>query len=424
MQRASDLPNSSLAEPSSGWVTSRRIQLLLCLFATLFICYWAIRTGRQASRTLDSDFGVYYRAGQDLWTDSPLYNLDHGLLLTYKYAPIVAVLWMPLAQLDPVAARVIWCLMDLAALAAIFAVAIVLVKGGERRSGIFAVVFLLTLGHIIAQLHSGQTTSIWILLTMLSFVAMTKDRPVISGSLLALAVCFKCVPIALLPIYLFSRRPVLCVMSFAVSFVILCLLPAVMIGWEQNVIYLAEWPYHLFDTNTVHQLTRPGNQSVLAQIARWFTSPQGTLLLSLNELKLMWLILAGVTGLVMLRVISRTAGVENRAFHLSILFIFITLFNPLAWRYNFIALIVPYAYVVDHLLRTKPDARWLLIVVAGILNTLILPTEVFEQGGRIWGTLALLVAVIWTYEVNGVAIGATPVSIKSWLTWSRRFYAA
>lgn len=378
-----------------------------------------VRSGRQAARTLDSDFGVYYRAGQDLWSGGELYNLDHGELLTYKYAPVVAVMWMPLAALDPVTARVVWCLVDLAAIAAIFGLAIRYMETNEQRRLLFGIVFVFTLGHIIAQLHSGQSTSVWVLLTMLAYYAMRREKPVLSGFLLALAVCFKCVPVALLPIYFLTRRPLVGICSFGSSLLVLCLAPAMVLGWEENLKLLTEWPHHLFDTASMHQLTRAGNQSILAQIARWFMSEDGTLLVSMAAIKGMWFVLASVSGAMMLGVIRKTVAPDTEAFHLSLMFIYITLFNPMAWRYNFIALIVPYAYVVTHLLRCPADARWLFVGGAAILNTLPLPIEVFEHGGRIWGTLLLLAAVVWTYE--GAAIVATNrASVRMWQSLVRR----
>lgn len=375
-------------------------RILLILFVVIFTSYWAIRSGRQAARTLDSDFGVYYRAGEDLWAGRPLYNLDHGELLTYKYAPIVAVFWMPLATFDPVTARVVFCLADLAAMAGIFWFTLRCVRVTQFRLLLLGIVFLFTLGHIIAQLHSGQSTSVWILLTLLAYGAMRSDKPVTSGVLLALAVCFKCVPVAFLPLYGLSRHPFRGIVSFGCSLLFLCLAPAMVLGWEENLRLLFEWPHHLIDTASMHQLTRPGNQSVLAQIARWFMSDDGSLLVSMTVVKGMWLVLASVSGAVMLGLIRRTNVPRSEPFHLSLLLIFITLFNPMAWRYNFIALIVPYAYVVNHLLRGKADMRWLLIGGAAFLNTLPLPMEVFDHGGRIWGTLLLLAAVIGTYELK------------------------
>lgn len=375
-------------------------RLLVILFIVIFTSYWAVRSGRQAARTLDSDFGVYYRAGQDLWAGRPLYNLDHGELLTYKYAPAVAVFWMPLAKLDPVTARVIFCLADLTAMAGIFWFAIRCVRASRYQLLVVGVVFTLTLGHMIAQLHSGQSTSIWVLLTLLSYGAMRRDKPFASGMLLALAVCFKCVPIAFLPLFGLTRRPQTGMVSFACSLLLLCFVPALALGWEENLRLLLEWPHHLIETASMHQLTRAGNQSVLAQIARWFTSDDGSLLVSMSAVKAMWLVLASVSGAAMFGVIRRTNMPHVEPFHLSLLLIFITLFNPMAWRYNFIALIVPYAYVVSHLVTGKADVRWLFVLGAASLNTLPLPMEVFDQGGRIWGTLLLLGAVILTYEAS------------------------
>lgn len=385
---------------------------------SVFALYFATRAGRQAAGGLENDFGVYYRASRAIAEGRDLYRADENPTLTFKYAPVVALAWVPLSSLPPVPARVLWCLVDLALIAWCFRVGFRIV-GGERsrrrglsleHGGTVAVTVLLavlpavllTLGHIVAQVQCGQSTSLWLLLVLLAFEAMRRGE-LRSGPLLAAAICIKCVPIAIAPYYLATRRPLAGLASLGASVAGLLLVPAIWVGWQRNTEYLADWPRHLAATEVPEQFLRSENQSVLAQAARW-TVEDGE---RLAIVKFGWLSAAiGVAGGLYAWILLTRRAAEP-GLHLSMLLVFVTLFNPLAWRYNFLAMLVPNLYVLTRL-GAYWKAEWQgggrgigkvvlccgLLVGASVLNTVPLPDGVYANGGRIWGTMLLVCAVL------------------------------
>jgi hypothetical protein len=328
-----------------------------------------------------------------------------GPLLTFKYAPVVAMFYSPLSLLPPATARAIWCLIDLAAITLLILLSVQLARSAlpctdtdNRRPLTISWVVLLTLGHIVAQLQSGQSTSLWLMTVVAAMAFIARDAPMRAGVLLAVAVAFKCVPIVILPYALVAARPLRCASAFLAASAGLLLAPALIVGWEVNLAYLWDWPGHLKETSTLHQLTRPENQSVLAQLCRWsavdpFSSPA-----EIRRVTGLWLVTALSTASAVYAAILRTPGRNRTAYHASLLVIYMTAFNPLAWRYNFLALVIPYAYVVaDILASARPSrGRIYLLASAAALNTCPLPELLAEHGARLVGLLAVTLAVLTT----------------------------
>jgi hypothetical protein len=378
--------------------------VMIALLVGTWFSYWSVRTARQADRSLDHDFGVYYRAGEALWSGGDPYHLDRGPLLTFKYAPVVAVCFMPLASLEPVAARVLWCWIDCLAILGVVWISLDLAAVPKGRwKNVSLLVGMLVLGHVVAELHAGQTTSVWLLLLLSAYWFMKRDRPALAGICLAASILVKLVPIALVPYYLWTRRPLFGLGWLGVGLVCLLLLPAMFLGWDRHVELLVDWPSHVFDTTTIHQATRIQNQSVLAQIARWsgVGQAEGWSLASAQRL---WLILSLVGGAGLYGWLGWRRGMPAIA-RVALVLIYMTAFNPLAWRYNFLALVPAYVYVgwslyIHEFAWVK---RFLLMVLSSVILTVPCPDALYAAGGRLWGLLMVVYAIALTLSAGEAA---------------------
>jgi hypothetical protein len=437
---------------------ARGIALGLAALSAVAVLLALVHQCRQHYPSLNEggDWSVYYRAGEAMAQRRPIYTLERGPLLTFKNAPVVALLIAPLSAAPPFVARFIWFFGDLSLLAWIFILCRQLLPARDRSdapggftSWIWVALgaWLLTERFIMYQLGAGTNATLYIALSLAACCWMVRGRPVAAGTALAGAVFLKVVPICLLPYLLLRRGRARAIGSFSAATLALALLPAVWIGWNANRDLLIQWPRHLRETDTPAQNARPTNQSVNALLARLFgpkladrpNAPPSAIkryrphiYLGTGTIQALWMILSLTAAAALYGLIWRTrlpagpdaetsAGVTD-AMHLSLLLIYLTLFNPLAWRYNFVALIVPY-YFVLHVLSQGSVVRPKLLWMTGLAYALnALPMDVrglpwldlFQvYGSHTWGTLLLAATVITAWHGYRIATCGSTAILKN-----------
>jgi alpha-1,2-mannosyltransferase len=150
------------------------------------------------------DFHAYWLAGRNLLSGAPLYpdaTTILGLPDEFRYLPIVALLFVPLALLPYPVALAIWTLLQVATAGAVGIALIRPLPYSWRPWAAAAYVFFLglvlevTLGNV-NLLSLGLALAAWRL----------RDRAVPAGVLLAAAVGLKFLPLTLLLFYVASRR--------------------------------------------------------------------------------------------------------------------------------------------------------------------------------------------------------------------------
>ncbi len=168
-----------------------------------FFSYFAVRVAVKTELPPRGDFGVYYRAGQDMAARRPLYYTDIGIEETFKYAPAEALALTAIQWLPPRIARLCWYLIDVLLLGVIFAVSYRLLypdgKLEAHRLWLALAAFMASVVYIINQLGAGQTTTLWVALCMLTFYWSTQGKAGRAGVGLAAAVCVKVVPLCFVP---------------------------------------------------------------------------------------------------------------------------------------------------------------------------------------------------------------------------------
>ncbi|MBX7165450.1 MAG: DUF2029 domain-containing protein [Pirellulales bacterium] len=375
------------------------------------VAYYGTRVAKQARQGAVGDFGVYYRAGAACAARAPLYTLDQGPLLTFKNPPVVALAIAPLSALPPAVARMLWFVVDVGCIALLaIALARWLPEEGGLRGWVVLGALALAARYVFNQWHAGSTASGWIALTVWACVALGERRPRFAAALLASAVAWKLVPLCFAPLLLLDRRRATACAWFAGSLCALALIPACWLGWEQNLQQFAAWPGHLFGTETAEQLWRIQNQSVLALCVRLLCeTPYGVNVAAwpLATARGVWLIVALLTATALYAwIVAVRRGRHERETTgavVGMLLVYMTLFNPLAWRYNFVALVVPYGVVLHAILAGHPRRRYLMVLLGVAVGLSLLPAEstglpgmllLRTIGARLWGTLLLAAATM------------------------------
>ena len=367
------------------------------------------------------DWGVYYRAGLAMRRRDALYTLDYGSMLTFKNAPVVALALAPLSLLPVGLARWIWLIGDVLCLAGAYGLAARVIfapmsadseitgrqhdffaptPSPATRRLLIGCALLLTAHYLLDQIFSGATTSYFLLLTVAAFVWAWEGKPIRAGAALAAAILLKIVPLAFVPWLLLNRRPARAVTALVASLLVGLALPAAWIGPTRNLQLLRQWPAHLASTESAEQNQRPQNQSVLALLSR--TLQDGPRRLNVADLSTpvvrdIWLGLSFITAAALYAWIGRNVwrNTADAGKILSLLLLYMTLFNPLAWRYNYVALGVPCLYVLEQLRRRRARPPLAIAALAAISYGLhFLPIGPQAYSARLWGGFSLAMAVL------------------------------
>ncbi|MCC6419865.1 MAG: DUF2029 domain-containing protein [Gemmataceae bacterium] len=381
---------------------------------------WSFRTTIGHPHCQDQDFGAYYRAGAAVARGATPYAVDaHGPLGTYAYAPAYAFCFAPLARLDYLWACRAWMVVNWLATMAGIALCLRLALGAAwRRKAGWGMVLLAVVPvapYFWANLRVGQVGML-MLLGCLGWAECARRGWRFAGGLLLAAACGLKLAPGLLVIYLVLRRDGRGLAGVAVGTACLFLLPAAWVGWDGTLRLHEQWLAHTTATHVPEQTYRPGNQSLLAQLARLPTVSNGHVCHSVDNLELLHriypflvLFLAGGVFAWVWRGLRRNAGAASgRAeenLRLAVLLTFLTLAHPRAWRCNLVALLFPCTLLAIHVCRRRPGARVALAALAGLLVVCAWPTSGVGEAGWSVGGWVLLGKHFW---------GAVAVAAAGW----------
>lgn len=150
------------------------------------------------------DFHAYWLAGQHLLSGAPLYPGPEtilGLPDEFRYLPIVAVVFVPFALIPYDVALAIWIAIEIAVAVAVGVALIRPVPWSWRPWAAAGYVFFLGL---VLEVTLGNVNLISMALVLAAW--RFRDRAVVAGTLLALAVGIKFLPATVLLFYIASGR--------------------------------------------------------------------------------------------------------------------------------------------------------------------------------------------------------------------------
>ena len=194
--------------------TSKHLRALgLVLLAVVILALIGYSTGAAM------DFRVYYEAGEkvlagdadQVYPDNRPVPGDLTPFHVFRYPPVAALLFAPLALVPQQVAVVILGLAKIGGLISLVLMVLAL-TGTPRRfaTRIFVISLLAVGGYFVEEMRNGNIH----LLAVWAFVAIAdlseRNRQVFAGLVLALVTAFKVTPIIYLPYYVLRRRWILC----------------------------------------------------------------------------------------------------------------------------------------------------------------------------------------------------------------------
>jgi len=282
---------------------------------------------------------AYYPAGRMIFSD-PLALYGNDCAAGFVNLPIVAVLFVPFAELSFETANLVFLLIGLVAIVATIGV---LARSSSRGLVVFPLVCALFAlnGPLWYGVREGNTTHIVLLMVVLALVSMQAGRGLIAGVLLGLAAVVK-LPLALFGVYLLVRGRWRATFGFGAAIAVVVALSVLVHGVELHSAWLHQCvlPYA--------GMPVPGfnAQSVAGVLARGYGG---------NAYDWQPMVVGG-SFIVVQRVISATLLLamafalyrggrprDNAALSLEfgILIVFILLVSPLTWTHYYLLLLLP-----------------------------------------------------------------------------------
>ncbi|MBM3298072.1 MAG: DUF2029 domain-containing protein, partial [Candidatus Aminicenantes bacterium] len=354
---------------------ARNITRLWPLAAVLSL--WAAfqLTGRLSQMI---DFTVNYKAAERLYAGETLYpgpEVDGHY--EFKYPPLAAFLYLPLAALPLDTAKSVWALIVLSASAASIWLSLRLVRTGSASPLWTAVVPGLILSRFfLRELELGQVNSLVALLLLLSVSlfagpsvrASSETRQWSAGAVWGLATALKVTPLIFLPYFLLKKKW----RALTAGLGVLAagyVLPAAFYGFAGNGLVHKEWIATL-SRSTPHLFSSQDNVSLLAAAFKL----TGRLPLSLW----IWCLATASLGLVLLLFIARGKNVPRpEILESGTMMLFIPLISPLGWDYTFLLSLPSLTLCFKHFHSLPRAGRFVLAA-----NALLISLTLYDLLGR------------------------------------------
>ncbi len=356
------------------------------------------------------DFNVNYAAGNRLVHGETLYRVSDEHY-QFKYAPFCAMIYAPLALLPPTAARAIWYVLVLAAIAGILCLTTRLLgrtaePGGRSAWNAALFAGLVLAKFILREIQLGQINAIITAILLLMVFNLERDemkrsggRAAAAGFLWGLATAMKPYALIFLPYFLLKRRwnilwPALLVLGLSL------IAPAAYYGFPGNLAVHTEWISTLM-SSTSALLDSQDNVSLLAMLTKWTHDPGFAQLGFAVSLLALFLV-------VYLFIRRKPRRPDARVSEMALLLLLMPLISPLGWDYTFLSSILAVALVLQHL-RDLPK-----IVRLGLaLNFAVIGLSLYDLLGR-KAYVAFMSASVLT--LNFLII----VGVLVFLRWTRR----
>jgi hypothetical protein len=319
---------------------------------------------------------------------------------TYPNPPIMAILLWPLAEMQPLAAALLWFYlkvgMTILALHWVFR----LVERHERPFPTWAKVLatFLSLRPIVGDLSHGNVNLFILFLVVAALYAFHRGRDITAGIVLALAMCCKITPALFVP-YLIWKGAWRALAGIALGLgLFLMVVPSIFLGPERNARDLKSWfsvmviPYARDGVVT----SKHNNQSLPGLVYRLTTESPSFIsyegekyvpvqfdnFLSLSHDSARWIVkgfmVAFAVGAVL---VCRTATHDRDGWRLaaefSIVLLGMLLFSERTWKQHCVTLLLPFAVLCYYLavVCTSRAMRGYLIGTLSVVVALMAATS-------------------------------------------------
>ena len=343
-----------------------RIQYAIFIFVTIITVFLLIVISPQR---ISGDFDVYYHASQFFLAKSPMYIPHHGIE-EFKYLPLFALAFAPLAMLKETTALGLWSILNIILFYFMFYLLYKLKQisfTGIRDFLIVVCLFALTGRYLFDNIRIGQVNILLCFFMLLAMYLAINRKDFWSGSVLALSLMIKLFPLLLLFYFFLTGRFKIVAYTFFMGAFFL-LVPAIYCGVDLNFKYLQQW-YFLLKSSPAVLFYSVKNCSLLAFFSWFFIARHepyyifdyGLITKTLTpEVYYVWLGSCFIFFSLFFYDVFFVKGKDLTIRYLdySCLFVCSLLFNPLAYLNALIVLVVPYCFILRFLFYSPSGAKY------------------------------------------------------------------
>ena len=328
------------------------------------------------------DFEVMQKAGVRVMTAEPLYRAEDGDF-QYEYLPAFALVMTVFSGVDIEISKAVWFALSVGLLIFFVQQSVTGLPGRHRaQTTLYWMVALLIAKFVVTELVNGQCNILLGVLAMAGFDAARRGRPVLAGSLVAVAMFVKPYALVLLP-WLALVLGVPAVLAFMGVFAAGLLLPVPIYGWHGNLALLAGW-YHTVTSTTAPNLFHRHAISFAAMWAKWLGPGPTASALALGSAALA-LALAAVVW-------RRRKAIQAPAYlEVGFLLMLVPLLSPQGWDYGLLLGAPAMIVLVDRWSQTAYG--WRALVVAGCFMASLTTYDTVGQRGYMIVTTYAIVSV-------------------------------
>jgi alpha-1,2-mannosyltransferase len=345
-------------------------------------------------------------------------GVDIAERYNYPNPPIMALLLYPLARLPAalhmlgmpektasIAAALCWFYIKAALTLLAFRWIFQLVEEKSRPFPLWAkcLTVLLALRPIMSDLQHGNVNLFILFLVIAALAAYQRQRDVLAGIVLGLAIACKVTPALFVPYFLWKRSWKVLAGCIAGLMLFLWpgLVPAALMGWQNNERHLVSWYYDMVHpfviegkvTSEHHNQSLPGLVARLAThspsfstyIDKVYTPLHYDNLLDLSPQQARWLV-KGCMGLFALMVVwvCRTPTTPREGWRLgaefSIILLGMLLFSERTWKHHCVTLVLPFAVICYYLATAAAGKGMRAYLIGSLAATMLLMAATSNTG--------------------------------------------
>lgn len=347
--------------------------VIFYLMSILFVLFVFVPSVKK----INTDFPNYYVSsnmlldGKDLKTAYDnvefnrqllLYGIDNQIVSFMPYPPVNAILFLPIAGLEPLTAKLVWNVFNAFLLLMSIYVIRKLTNFDFYTVGI---IFFLSAYALTNNFMFGQAYLLVVLCLCLSVYYMVRGKDVFSGLFMALSIVLKFYTVFFIFLFIFKKRLKLLFYTLAIGIIIY--IPVILItGVDVNLFYYSKLIFRLSDgwVGTAYAIEY---QSFLTLLHKLFSyepmlNPHPLINSMIMFYVFKYLFICGILSASLSYLVKPN---ENIKLEISLFCIISLLFLPLNASYQFIVLIPAIIFLCEYYMKDKDYIMigWLLFIL-------------------------------------------------------------